>query len=175
MSRSRYIAFVSIISALGGVLQAYLAPLTFAILRLPFGHDILVFFPLLLSGWVIRKVGSVSGVGIVSSLVFLFLRPGMFLVTAFAFSSILLDLLLYAIKYEITFKIKNIILVSAMVALSAYIAGAIIGFFFMTGSLDYALFIWGPLHVVGGILALLITYSILAALERTGVRKKIAL
>jgi len=174
MSKSRYIAFVSIISALGGVLQAYLAPVTFAILRLPFGHDILVFFPLLLSGWVIRRIGGVSGVGIISTLVVLFLRPGMFLVTAFALSSVLLDLLLYTINYDITFKIRKVILVSAMVALTAYLAGAIIGFFFMTGSLDYALFVWGPLHVVGSLFALLITFPILAALEKTGVRKKIA-
>jgi hypothetical protein len=61
-----------------------------------------------------------------------------------------------------------------MVALTAYLAGAIIGFFFMTGSLDYALFVWGPLHVVGSLFALLITFPILAALEKTGVRKKIA-
>ncbi len=171
MVKSKYIAIVSMLSAFSGVLQVFVAPIIFSITQLPFGHDILVFFCLLLSVWVLRRFGGATSVGIISTLVVLFLGPGMTLVIGFTISSFLFDLLLYTVKHDIKFQTKNILAVSFSTILSAYVAGVIIGLLFMSGTIQWAFLIWGPLHAVGGAISLILSYPILAALERTGVRR----
>jgi len=171
MARSRYIAFVSLLSAFSGVLQAIFAPITFTIIRVPFVHDLLVFFPLILSVWLTRRFGGATGVGVISALVVLFLRPNTFLVFGFMLSSFIFDLLMFLIKHKITFRIRNILIVSLSTILSAYIAGFVIGLIVMGGTVEWALSVWAPLHAAGGAISLILSYPILAALERTGVRK----
>jgi len=171
MAKSKYIALVSLLSAFSGVFQVFVSPITFQIMGLPFGHDLIVFFPIILSVWIIRRFGGATGVGIISTLVVLFLNPGLFFVIGFAVSSFIFDLLLFVIKHKVTFEIKNILAVSLSTILSFYVAGFIIGLALTNGSLQLAFSVWGPLHVVGGAIGLIISYPILAALERTGVRK----
>jgi len=171
MTKTRYIALVSLLSAFSGVLQVFVAPIIFSVIQLPFGHDVIVFFSLLLSVWIVRRFGGATGVGVISTLVVLFLRPGMFLVIGFTISSFVFDLLMFIIKHKITFEKKNIMAVSLSTVLSTYIAGVIIGLAFMGGTLLWSFSIWGPLHAVGGAISLILSFPILAALERTGVRK----
>ena len=171
MAKSKYIAVVSLLSAFSGVLQVFIAPLMFSVIQLPFGHDLIVFFFLLLSVWVVRRFGGATGVGVISSLVVLFLRPGMFLVIGFVISSFIFDLLMFVVKHSITFSIKNVFAVSLSIILSAYVAGVIIGLVFMGGTFLWAFSIWGPLHAFGGAISLILSYPVLVALERTGVRK----
>ena len=171
MAKSKYIAIISLLSAFSGVLQVFIAPLIFSVIQLPFGHDLIVFFFLLLSVWVVRRFGGATGVGVISSLVVLFLRPGMFLVIGFVISSFIFDLLMFVVKHSITFSIKNVFAVSLSIILSAYVAGVIIGLVFMSGTFLWAFSIWGPLHAFGGAISLILSYPVLVALERTGVRK----
>lgn len=171
MVKSQYIAIISLLSSISGILQVFIAPIMFSAIQLPFGHDIIVFFSLLLSVWIVRRFGGATGVGIISSLVVLFLRPDMSIVIGFALSSFIFDLLMFAVGHDIKYGTKNVLTVSFSTILSAYVAGVIIGLAFMNGSPQWAFLVWGPLHAVGGAVSLILFYPVLAALERTGVRK----
>jgi len=170
-AKSQYIALISLLSAFSGTFQVFIAPITFQIIGLPFGHDIIVFFPIILSVWIVRRFGGAAGVGIVSTLVVLFLNPGLFFTIGFAVSSFIFDILMFVTKHEIKFEKRNILAVSLSAILSFYIAGFIIGIVLTHGSFQTAFSIWGPLHAIGGIISLIISYPILATLEKTGVRK----
>jgi hypothetical protein len=171
MAKSKFIALVSLLSAFSGTLQVFVTPLTFQIIGLPFGHDLIVFFPIVLSVWIVGRFGAATGVGIISTLIVLFLNSSLFFVVAFAISSFIFDLLLFVVKHKVTFKISNILAVSLSAIFSFYIAGFIIGLIITSGSIQSSFTIWGPLHTVGGAISLIISYPLLAALERTGVRK----
>jgi hypothetical protein len=134
----------------------------------PFLHDISVFFPLLLAVWIIKRFGGASGVGLISTAVVLFFRPTTILVLSFTLSAVLLDLMAFSIRHQVSFKPSNVAMVSGFTLVSAYVAGAVIGFAFMGGSAWWSLAIWGPLHAVGALLSLLVTYPVMAALYKTG-------
>ncbi len=172
MAKTKFIALVSLLSAFSGTLQVFVAPITFQIIGgLPFGHDLIVFFPIVLSVWIVGRFGAATGVGIISTLIVLFLNSSLFFVVGFAIAAFIFDLLLFIVNHKVTFKISNILAVSLSAILSFYIAGFIIGLILTSGSFQLSLIFWAPLHTIGGALSLIISYPLLAALERTGVRK----
>jgi hypothetical protein len=171
MAKSKFIALVCLLSAFSATLQVFIAPITFQITGLPFGHDLIVFFPILLSVWIVRKFGAATAVGILSYLIVLFISPGLFFTIGFALGSFILDLLFFIIRHNVSFEKKNIFAVSLSTVLSFYVAGFIIGLVLTSGSISTSLLYWGPLHTAGSVVGLIVSYPILAALERTGVRK----
>ncbi|MGD0330080.1 MAG: hypothetical protein ABSB40_06485 [Nitrososphaeria archaeon] len=172
MSKSKFIALVSLLSAFSGTLQVFVAPITFPILGgLPFGHDLIVFFPIILSVWIVGRFGAATGVGIISTLIVLFLNSSLFFVVGFAIAAFIFDLLLFVVEHRVTFKMSNILAVSLSMILSFFIGGFILGLLITSGSFPLSLTYWAPLHTLGGAIGLIVSYPLLAALERTGVRK----
>jgi len=172
-SKSKFIAIVSLLSALSGTFQVFVAPITFQILGgLPFAHDLIVFFPIILSVWIIGRFGAATGVGIISTLIVLFLNSSLFFVVGFVIAAFIFDLLLFVVKHKVTFKISNILTVSLSAIISFFIGGFILGLLITSGSLQSSLTYWAPLHTVGGAIGMIISYPLLAGLDRTGVRKR---
>ena len=166
-----------ILSALWIILQLTIGPLGFALFQLPIFCDVAAYSTLLLAVWIFGKFGGASLVGVIGSMVTLFLRPGAFQILAFAASAVLFDVLCLAIRHKAFTRPVNIVAVSAITIISAYFAGAVTGSVFMTTlpnwSLNWALTYWAGLHVAGGILSLLITLPVVGALERANVRRLI--
>jgi uncharacterized membrane protein len=171
MNRTKYIAYVGMLSSLWVVLQLTLGPMGFTLFGLPIFCDVSAYFPLLLAVWFFRKFGGASSVGLIGSLVVLFFRPNAFQVLGFAASSVIFDLLAFVVKHEVKFEPKNVIIVSLITVLSAYVAGLLIGLAIMGGTIQWTLTIWGPLHLIGGILSLITSYPVLIALNRIGIRE----
>lgn len=174
---TRDLIFIGIFSALWIILHLTIGPLGYALFRLPIFCDIAAYFTLLLIVWILGKFGGASLVGIIGSIVTLFLRPGAFHIMGFAASAVLFDVLCLAIRHRPFTRLVNTIAVAVITVVSAYFAGAVIGSLFMTGlpywSLYWALTYWGGLHAVGGLLSVFITIPLIGALERAQVRKLI--
>lgn len=173
MNKTKYIAFVGIFSGLWAALNLTLGPLGFTLFRLPILCDVSSYFPLLVSVWFLRRYGSATGVGIIGSLVTLFLRPGSTQMIGFAVSAALFDLLMLLLKHNVGFSIKNVLGVTLITLVSAYVAGFIIGTFIMMGGIFWALTVWAPLHAAGGLLSIIVSHPILIALEKSGVKKAV--
>jgi len=171
MNRTKYVAFVGIFSGLWAALNLTIGPLGFTLFRLPILCDVASYFPLLVTVWLLGRLGSASSVGVLGSLVTLFFRPSATQMIGFAVSAVIFDLLMYTLKHRIGFDVKNVLEVSLITLFSAYVAGFIIGAFIMMGGAVWALTVWAPLHAAGGLLGLIIAYPILAALEKSGVKK----
>lgn len=171
INKTKYIAFIGIFSGLWAALNLTIGPLGFTLFRLPIFCDVASYFPLLVTVWFLGKYGSATGVGIIGSLVTFFLRPGSTQMIGFAVSAVLFDLLMLFLKHNISFNIRNVLGVSIITLVSAYIAGFVIGAFIMMGGVVWALTVWAPLHAAGGFLSIIISYPILVALEKSGVKK----
>ncbi|MCX8188715.1 MAG: hypothetical protein N3F64_03320 [Nitrososphaeria archaeon] len=171
VNKTKYMAFIGIFSGLWAALNLTIGPLGFTLFRLPILCDVASYFPLIVTVWFLRRYGSATGVGIIGSLVTLFLRPGATQMIGFAVSAILFDLLMLFLKHNISFfNIKNVLGVSIITLVSAYVAGFIIGAFIMVGGVVWALTVWAPLHAAGGFLSIIISYPILVALEKSRVK-----
>jgi len=171
---TRGVIFVGVFTALWIVLQLTLGPLGFTLFRLPIFCDMAAYFTLLLVVWILGKFGGASLVGIIGSVAILFLRPGAFNILGFAASAVLFDVLCLTIRHKASTRLVNIVILTVVTVVSAYFAGAIIGSLFMTQlpywSLNWALTYWAGLHAAGGLLSVLITLPVIAALERAHVR-----
>jgi len=168
---------IGILSALWIVLHLTIGPLGFALFGLPVFCDVAAYFTLLLALWIFAKFGGASLVGIIGSIVILFLRPGAFQILGFAASAVLFDVLCLAIRHRAFTRISNILVLSVITIVSAYFAGAVIGSVFMTTlphwSLVWTLTYWAGLHVAGGVISLLIALPVIGALERANVHRLI--
>jgi hypothetical protein len=157
------------------VLNLTLGPLSFQLLQLPILHDFAAFFPLLIITWAIRRFGASSIVGIIGSIIAIFLG-GPPLIICFAASAVIFDLLMSANHHVVRVSIFSFTVVAISTMLSAYFAGVSIGIFFaphqtLLETLQWAMTFWGGWHLVGGIVTLLITFPVILALENRGVRK----
>ena len=165
---------IGILSALWIVLHLTIGRLGFALFRLPIFCDVAAYFTLLLSVWIFGKFGAASIVGVVGSVVTLFLSPEASQILGFAVSAVLFDVLCLTIRHKAFTRIANIVFVSAITIASAYFAGAVIGSVLMTTqpywSVSWALDYWASLHAAGGLLSLLVALPVIGALERAGVR-----
>lgn len=169
--------FVGIFSAFWIVLQLTIGPLGFTLFGLPILCDVAAYFTLLLAVWILGKFGGATLVGIIGSMLILFLRPGAFHILGFAASAVLFDVLCLTIRHKASTRLVNIIALTSVTIVSAYFAGALIGSLFMTQlpywSLSWALTYWAGLHAAGGLLSVLIALPVIATLEKAQVRKLI--
>jgi hypothetical protein len=164
------VALTGVFCAVWAVLNLTLGPLSFALLHLPVLHDFAAFFTLLLVTWASGRFGVASLVGVVGSVVAIFLG-GPLLIAGFAASAVLFDFLMLACRHRIRSTPRSLVVTALATMLSAYFAGVIIGIFFMTYTFWVALTFWGGWHLVGGILTLAITVPIMVSLEKAGARK----
>lgn len=180
MSAKKYftavdVALIGVFCALWAVLNLTLGPLGFAWFGLPIFCDFSVFFTLLLVVWITSKFGAASLVGVIGSIIILFVRasPHIF---GFAVSAVLFDILMSTNHHKLDAKAKNMITATSVTMLCAYFAGVIIGIFFTNKplnwtTLEWALTFWGGWHLIGGIISIAITLPIIGVLEKANVRK----
>jgi hypothetical protein len=164
------IALIGIFSALWVVLNYYVAPLSFQLFHLPVGHGILVFFTLLLVTWATGKFGAASAVGIIGSTIVL-LAAGPLPVLSFAATSLLFDLIMTASHHRLEMKPYNVGIAVLAIAISAYTAGIITGFFILNQPLQFAATVWGGWTLLGGILGIAVTFPLIGVLEKADVKR----
>lgn len=163
------LALTGIFCALYVVLNL-LAPLGFMLLGLPILHDFGVFFTLLLVTWITGRFGTSSMTGIIGSTLAM-LISGMALMISFLPAAVIFDLVMIANHHKIRISAYSLTIAAIATILSAYIAGAIIGLFFMGLPPLQALTWWAVWHAIGGILAVVITFPVILLLEKANVRK----
>ena len=166
------ITLIGILSAMWAVLHINLGTLGFQLFHLPIFCDISAFVTLIIAVWTIGKFGGATAVGIIGSLIVIALQLK-FLQFGFLASAIVFDILCLTIKHNPTKRAANILGLFIITIISAYIAGAIIGIFFMADkfSTTAALTFWGGWHAVGGLLSVIIALPIIGSLEKAGVRR----
>ena len=164
------VALTGIFSAVFAALNLILGPLSFQLQHLPVIHGLAVYLPLLLTVWATGRFGTSSIAGIIGSIVAIFLG-GPTLIICFATSAVVFDLILFANHHEIKLAPYELTIAAIATIVSAYIAGALIGILFTPGStLQWALTFWAGWHMVGGIMSIIITFPIIAYLEKANVR-----
>jgi len=163
---SKVISVAAIFGALWGVINYLIAPVFFRATRLPFFCDIVGLLALFSAIWVARKFGTGILVGITATVVTLVLRPGAFYFIGFTIASVFIDVLTYIVKYKRVFGSQLYIFVPIIGVVSAFIAGIIIGAFFMGYTTIEAVIWWGILHGVGGLLASIIIVPVIKGLEK---------
>ncbi len=171
------VAAIAICSALWGVLNAVLSPVFFHMFGLPFLCDIIGFSVLAVAAWWIRKLGTLTIIGLIATLITFIINPTQLLFLGFTAASVVFDLLARAIGYDNSFRKRAnsfISMVYISIA-SAAVAGCIIGTFFMAGT---ALAKWGGvsgwagLHAIGGVIGGLIGASLIVALTSRKVKMR---
>jgi len=163
------VALIGVLSAVWVVLHLYFGPIGFQLFHLPIFCDISAFLTLIIAIWIIGKFGGASAVGIIGSLLVLGIRSAPFQL-GFLVSAVILDIFCLAIKHKPLKGVKNVVALSLFTLISAYIAGVIIGVFFMTGGVYWALTFWGGWHTVGGLLSIIIALPLIGSLEKAGIR-----
>jgi hypothetical protein len=172
---SRQLAAAALFSSLWGVLNSVFSPIVFRMFGLPILCDMIGFTALSLTFWWVRKVGAVTVVGIVATVINFILNPGGVSFLGFTAASFVFDLVANLIGYERMFK-KRLFAAIVLVfisLLSAAGAGLVIGSFFMTAQ---ALLAWGGvlgwvgLHAVGGLVGGLFGVSLFGGLSARNIR-----
>lgn len=168
---SRDIAVISICAALWAILNALIAPIFWRLTRLPFFCDLLALVSLSIAMWWSRKLGVASLVGIVATLLNFILRPGALFFLGFTVASIALDVMGYSVGYERIFSSsRNLILLVILGAIAAWIAGLVIGTFFMGFNSYKAVLVFSLLHAIGGVIGTVISIPLIRALEARRLR-----
>jgi hypothetical protein len=165
------VALTGVFCALWIALNLILGPLSFRLLGLPILHDFGVFFTLLLVVWITGRFGTSSMTGIIGAALATLLS-GIPLMIGFAPSAVVFDLLMTANHHKIRITAYSLTITAIATILSAYVAGVVIGVFFTPNqTLQWALTVWGGWHVIGGIVAIAITFPVILSLEKANVRK----
>jgi len=178
---SRDIAAIALFAALWAVLNSLFSPIFFRIFGLPFLCDLIGFTALTISVWWTKKLGAITMVGIIATIINFILNPGAVHFLGFTAASVVFDALARFVGYQNSFRssICTMISMTAISTLSATVAGLIIGTFFMAAP---ALSKWGGvmgwaiLHGVGGVIGGIIGANLVIALSSriapTGVKKQ---
>lgn len=164
------IAIISVFSAMWVVLNLILGPIGFRLFQLPILCDFSVFLTLLLATWASGKMGTASAVGAIGAIIVLAVNPSSTQMIGFLASAIIFDFLMLFNGHKISFKPYSICVAVFATAISAYIAGVIIGTIFMGRSLEWALTFWGVWHLAGGIISIAVAIPVIGVLERTNVK-----
>ena len=143
---------------------------------LPVLCDMIGFATLTLTVWWIRKLGAVTAVGIIATVVNFIFNPYGVHFLGFTAASISFDVAVKLIGYGGCFKKPLFVIVSmlSVSVLSAAVAGLIIGTFFMSTP---ALAAWGGvlgwagLHAVGGFIGGFIGVTLVTGLAARGVQR----
>jgi hypothetical protein len=173
---SREVAAIALLSALWGVLASVFAPIVFRVMGLPILCDMIGFAVLTLAAWWIRKLGAVSMVGVIATLINFIFNPGGVHFLGFTAASMVFDAVSRLIGYERSFRSPSSASVSMLLVsvLSAAVAGFIIGTFFMAAP---ALARWGgvigwvALHAVGGAIGGVVGVILIISLSARGIRR----
>jgi hypothetical protein len=154
---SRDIAAIAILAALWGVLNSIFSPMFFSLTHLPLLCDLIGFALLTVAAWWIRKLGAITAIGLIATLINFGLSPQALTFLGFTTAVFVFDLTSALIGSNNFFKkaLNTTIIAIIISTLSATVAGFIIGSFFMAGS---ALSAWGGvsgwagLHAMGGVI-----------------------
>jgi hypothetical protein len=163
------IALTAIFCAVWVVLNLILGPLSFMLTGLPIIHDFGVFFTLLLVAWITGRFGTSSITGIIGSTLAMLLS-GIPLMIGFLPAAIVFDLVMIANHHRIRISAYSLTVAAIATIVSAYVAGVVIGLIFMGLGVELALTFWGTWHAIGGVLAIAMTFPVIALLEKANVR-----
>jgi hypothetical protein len=166
---TRDIAAISMCAALWGVLNSIFAPIFFSMSHLPFFCDMVGFSVLILAAWWIRKIGAITIIGAIATLINFALVANPYHFLGFTAASIFFDLTIAILGYNKSFRKKTYTVASMMTIsiVSAALAGYIIGTFFMAGPTFAAMggvLGWAGLHAVGGVIGGAIGTSLVTGL-----------
>jgi len=133
---------------------------------MPFLCDLLAFLSLTLVVWWTGKFGAASLTGVVVTALTLVLRPGEFFILGFTVASFLFDVLTKSVGYGNCFEkaLRGAICLISFSVLSAGVAGAIIGSFFMGFRTLPAVLTFAGLHAIGGVIGAAIGVTLVRAL-----------
>jgi len=166
---TRETALTGMFCALYVVLNLTLGPISFMLTGLPILHDFGVFFTLLIVAWITGRFITSSITGIIGSTLAMLLS-GMPLMVGFLPAAIVFDLVLIANHHKIRISAYSLTIAAIATILSAYVAGVVIGLFFMGLGLQLALTFWGVWHAIGGAMAVVVALPVIAMLEKANVR-----
>jgi len=158
------IAVIAMSAAFWSVLNATLAPVFWQATRLPIFCDLLAMISLMIAVWWVRKLGAATLVGLLATLLNFILRPGALHFLGFTAASVVFDILSRVAGYERCFSGKRgSILLMVTGTASTWVAGLIIGTFFMGRDTPLAWF--SALHATGGMIGSLLAISLVKTLE----------
>ena len=154
---TREIAAIAVGAALWGVLNSALSPVVFSLTGLPILCDLIGFTVLTVAAWWIRKLGALTAIGLIATLITFAISPQALIFLGFTGASIVFDATSKLAGYERCFTKPKTTMALAIIGsiISASVAGFIIGSFFMPSS---ALISWGGvagwagLHAIGGLI-----------------------
>jgi len=172
------IAAIALSAGLWGVLNSIFSPIFFQMFGLPFLCDLIGFSVLTVAVWWTRKLGSVTVIGLIATVINFIFNPAATQFLGFTAASVVFDISAWLIKYDNVFRKKVNITISiiSISTLSATVAGFIIGAFFMVAP---ALAKWGGvlgwvgLHAVGGVLGGVIGVILVTALIARGIQTQV--
>ena len=175
--KSRDIAAIALCAGLWGVLNSIFSPILFQMFGIPILCDMMGFSVLALTAWWTRKLGSVTAVGLIATVINFTFNPGAFHFLGFTVASVVFDVAAWLVRYGKAFKKTGSIIVSmvSISTLSAAVAGFIIGSSFMAAP---ALARWGgvygwvALHAAGGVIGGIIGVVIITELDSRGIQAK---
>ena len=167
--RTTDIAVIAISAAFWSVINATLAPIFWQLTRLPILCDILAVVSLAIALWWTRKLGAATLVGLLATALNFVLRPGATHFLGFTAASVVYDLLARMLGYSRCFSASySPVLLSFIGAASTWLAGLLIGAFFMGGSVPILYF--SALHAAGGLIGSILSVALIKAVERRGVK-----
>jgi len=159
------VAVIAMSAAFWSVLNATLAPIFWQATRLPIFCDLLAVISLTVAVWWVRKLGAATLVGLLATLLNFILRPSALHFLGFTAASAVYDALTRGMGYERCFSGRaGPVLLAAICTASTWVAGLIIGAFFMGGSVPLAWF--SALHALGGLLGSLLGILLVKAVEK---------
>lgn len=162
---SREITAIAMFAALWSVLNAYIAPIVWNATHMPIFCDMVGTVSLILALWWTRKFGAVTMTGIAATIITLVLNPQATQFLGFAAASLTLDALTRFIGYGNSLDKSATSAMSLLTAsaISAGIAGAIIGTFFLNP--NGGLILFAGLHAAGGTIGAIIGVVLIKALS----------
>lgn len=160
---------IALSAALWSVINATLAPAFWQLTRLPILCDILAVVSLMVATWWVRKPGAATLVGLLATALNFVLRPGAVHFLGFTAASVVYDLMTRIVGYGRCFSARyGPVLATAVGVVSTWVAGLIIGAFFMGGSMPILYF--SALHAAGGLLGSMLGIAVIKAVEKRGVK-----
>lgn len=174
---TRDLAGITIFAALWGVLNATISPIFFQVFHLPFFCDLVGFATIILAAWYVRKIGTVTLVGLIATIINFMFRPEAYHFFGFTAASIVFDVLTSLVGYKRLFEKRLLGSLSLFVisVFSAAVAGLIIGAFFLVPMVLQrwgGILGWAGLHSIGGVIGGAIGLSLTNALTVRGITPK---
>jgi hypothetical protein len=172
---TRDISAISLSASLWAIVNWLVAPIFWNLTHLPILCDMLATSLLILTVWWIRKPGAASFMGILATILNFILRPGALHFLGFTVASILFDLATAVIghNYLLNSKLKMFLLFLTISFCSTFIAGFIIGSFFMNPNFLTQVFggliFFASIHGAGGLIGGSLGLVFINGLEARGV------